>query len=572
MCSGNYEEILSRKSSKTQEKVMERKFEAPGPGRWTLDTTHSSSAMTVYSSQCFEGLPRGFHESLEKYGILLDRVQPAFIHGFFFAQQVGLMGKHGGGPPPKWLMQLMFKVHPKLRSRVNAAHDAIESRRWLQDLAEWDALKKDSIERNTALQSIELAKLDRTELIAHLDACFENAEEMVYRHHKFSVGSLMPIGRFLDVATRTSGLSAVEVTLLLKGSTPVSKGIGGEQLKAVVDAVTAAGIDKKDLQHQEPEAALNGLRENSQINAALESYLVITGHMLIGGYCISEKILRESENIIMARIFEAMEPTSESGFDTELEKTIREKIPEDDRVDFDLCLGDARAANRMRDERGIYNDIWGAGISRCAILEAGRRLFEEGVLSNAELSLDASNDELIGLLKGDNQITDDVLSQRREWRLTKNIDEVPEFLGDPPADPPPLELLPVKIQPALRAFGLVMGNVFDEPREATKKIKGLAVSPGVYEGTAKVILSTRDFDRLEKGDILVTKNTSAGFNVVLPIIGALVTDRGGILSHAAIVSREFGIPGVVGTKNASQLISDGDKIRVNGDTGEVEIL
>ena len=59
---------------------------------------------------------------------------------------------------------------------------------------------------------------------------------------------------------------------------------------------------------------------------------------------------------------------------------------------------------------------------------------------------------------------------------------------------------------------------------------------------------------------------------MLPIIGALVTDRGGILSHAAIVSREFGIPGVVGTKSASQLIKDGDKIRVNGDTGEVEIL
>jgi pyruvate,water dikinase len=226
----------------------------------------------------------------------------------------------------------------------------------------------------------------------------------------------------------------------------------------------------------------------------------------------------------------------------------------------------------MRDERGIYNDIWGAGISRCAILEAGRRLLEEGVLSNAELSLDSSHDELIGLLKGEPATTDELLSQRREWRLTKNIDEVPDFLGDPPSDPPPLELLPLKIQPTLRAFGLVMGNVFDEPKEATEKISGLGVSPGIYEGIAKVILSTRDFDRLEKGDILVTKNTSAGFNVVLPIIGALVTDRGGILSHAAIVSREFGMPGVVGTKNASQLINDGDKIRVNGDTGGVEIL
>ncbi len=551
---------------------MERKFEAPGPGTWILDTTHSSGAMTLYTSHCFEGLPRGFHESLDKYGILLDRVQPAFIHGFFFTQQVGLMGKPGDSSPPKWLLQLMFKIHPKLRSRVNAAHEAVQSRRWLQDLAEWDELKKDSIARNTALQSIELVKLDRPGLITHLDSCFKNAEEMVYRHHKYSVGSLMPVGRFLDVATLSTGLSAVDVAPLLKGSTAVSKGIGGEQLIAVVKAITAAGIVKNDLGEQKPETALNGLRENSQVNAALESYLFITGHMLIGGYCIAEKTLRESPNIIMARILEAMKPANESGFDVALEHTIRAKVPEQNRAEFDLCLADARSANRMRDERGIYNDIWGSGISRCAILEAGRRLFGEGLLSNAELSLDASHDELIGLLNGEFSATDEQLSQRREWRLTKSIDEVPEFLGDPPSDPPPVELLPLKIQPTIRAFGLVMGNVFDEPKEATEKISGLAVSPGIYEGTAKVILSTRDFDRLEKGDILVTKNTSAGFNVVLPIIGALVTDRGGILSHAAIVSREFGIPGVVGTKSASQLINNGDKIRVNGDTGEVEIL
>ena len=98
------------------------------------------------------------------------------------------------------------------------------------------------------------------------------------------------------------------------------------------------------------------------------------------------------------------------------------------------------------------------------------------------------------------------------------------------------------------------------------------MSSGVYEGTAKVILSTRDFDRLNEGDVLVTKNTSAGFNVVLPIIGALVTDRGGVLSHAAIVSREYGIPGVVGTKNATRKIKDGDCVRVDGDKGEVTVL
>jgi rifampicin phosphotransferase len=551
---------------------MERIFEAPGPGTWTLDTTHSSGAMTHYSGQCFKGLPRGFHEGLQKYGVLLDRVQPAFIEGFFFAQQVGLMGKPGANPPPQWIAQLMFKIHPKLRARVKAAHEAIQTRLWLQDLAQWDELKKDSIARNTALQSVDLVKLDREQLISHLEACFENAEEMVYRHHKYSVGSLMPVGRFLDVATMSSGLSAVEVAPLLKGSTPVSKGLGGPQLVAVAEAIAAANISKDDLQRLEPDAALEKIQGIAEINALLEDYLVIAGHMLIGGYCISEKTLRESPNIIMARIFEAMEPVSETGFDDKLERQIREKIPKEDLAEFDACLADARQVNRMRDERGVYNDIWGAGISRCAILEAGRRLFEEGVLSHAELSLDAAHEELIGLLKSEPTVSDAELSERRQWRLTKSIDEVPEFLGDPPADPPPLEMLPEKIRPTLRAFAMVMGNVFDEPKDVTEKIAGLAVSPGVYEGTAKVILSTRDFGRLEKGDILVTKNTSAGFNVVLPIIGALVTDRGGILSHAAIVSREFGIPGVVGTKNASQLINDGDKIRVNGDTGEVEVL
>jgi phosphoenolpyruvate synthase/pyruvate phosphate dikinase len=120
---------------------------------------------------------------------------------------------------------------------------------------------------------------------------------------------------------------------------------------------------------------------------------------------------------------------------------------------------------------------------------------------------------------------------------------------------------------------MIMGNIFDSPETGSEeKIEGLPVSSGVYEGTAKVILSTRDFHRLNAGDVLVTKNTSAGFNVVLPIIGALVTDRGGILSHAAIVSREYGIPGVVGTKTATQKIKEGDRVRVDGDKGEVTVL
>jgi pyruvate,water dikinase len=552
---------------------MERKFISPGPGTWQLDLTHNAAAMTLYAAECFEGLPRGFKECCERYGLLMSHLQPSFQHGFFYMQQVGVVGKPGGSPPPKFLAKLMFKIHPELRKRVNTAHEAFTNRLWLQDLKDWDEMKKDSIARNTALQSVDLSNINNEQMIAHLKACYTNAEEMVYRHHKYSVGSILPVGRFLDVATRGSGLGFPEVAALLKGSTEVSTGIASEELEVLAKAIKAAGLSKIDLEAKPPAEALAMLRENSEINDALDAYLTITGHMLIGGYCISEKTLLESPNIILARISDAMNPRPESEFDASLQEKVRSKIPAEDQEEFDLSLQDAREANRMRDERGIYNDIWGAGVARTAILAAGKLLEEQGVIASGELLLDATHKEMIGLLKGEATVTSDELLDRQTWRLTKSIDEVPEFLGDPPGEPPSLEMLPEKIKPTMRAFAAVMGNVFDDPTEPDlEKIVGLPVSPGVYEGTAKVILSTRDFDRLNEGDVLVTKNTSAGFNVVLPIIGALVTDRGGILSHAAIVSREYGIPGVIGTKTATQKITEGDRIRVDGDKGEVMVL
>ncbi len=77
---------------------------------------------------------------------------------------------------------------------------------------------------------------------------------------------------------------------------------------------------------------------------------------------------------------------------------------------------------------------------------------------------------------------------------------------------------------------------------------------------------------MRQGDILVTRSTSPYFNVLLPLLGGIVTDHGGALSHAAIVSREYGIPGVVGTKIATKKIKDGDRLRLDGNTGEVHVL
>jgi pyruvate,water dikinase len=126
----------------------------------------------------------------------------------------------------------------------------------------------------------------------------------------------------------------------------------------------------------------------------------------------------------------------------------------------------------------------------------------------------------------------------------------------------------------MRATGIALGALFgsSEAPHDEEVIRGLAASGGVYEGPARRVAGPSEFGRIVKGDILVTESTTEAFNILLPLLGAIVTDNGGLLSHSAIVAREYGIPGVVGTREATERIRDGVRIRVDGDAGEVTVL
>jgi pyruvate,water dikinase len=103
-------------------------------------------------------------------------------------------------------------------------------------------------------------------------------------------------------------------------------------------------------------------------------------------------------------------------------------------------------------------------------------------------------------------------------------------------------------------------------------LTGFAGSPGTAEGPARVILDVERLVELEPGEILVAPVTSPSWTPVFGKIAAAVSDIGGIMSHAAIVSREYGLPAVVGTGDATNRIRTGDRVRVDGDTGTVTIL
>jgi pyruvate,water dikinase len=104
------------------------------------------------------------------------------------------------------------------------------------------------------------------------------------------------------------------------------------------------------------------------------------------------------------------------------------------------------------------------------------------------------------------------------------------------------------------------------------RLTGIPASPGRYTGPVRIIRSEAEFDRLHGGDVLVCPVTSPVWSVLFPIVGALVTDSGGTLSHPAIIAREFRVPAVVATDVGTARLRDGQVVTVDGTTGTVEIL
>jgi rifampicin phosphotransferase len=114
--------------------------------------------------------------------------------------------------------------------------------------------------------------------------------------------------------------------------------------------------------------------------------------------------------------------------------------------------------------------------------------------------------------------------------------------------------------------------IFGVPtQEAEGVLTGLPVSSGVHEGTARVILNPVGA-RLEAGEVLVCRGTDPAWTPLFLSAGALVMETGGAVSHGSVVAREYGLPAVAGVADATVRLRDGQRVRVNGETGQVTLL
>ncbi|QYC39884.1 Phosphoenolpyruvate synthase [Nonomuraea coxensis DSM 45129] len=172
-------------------------------------------------------------------------------------------------------------------------------------------------------------------------------------------------------------------------------------------------------------------------------------------------------------------------------------------------------------------------------------------------------EELLGLLRGDAAALERVPARRAAYERYAALPPYPVLIVG--------HFDPVRwaADPDRRA------DVYDARgglAPAGDAVTGFPGAPGVVEGIARVLAGPEDGDRLKPGEILVTTLTNVGWTPMFPRAAAVVTDLGAPLSHASIVARELGIPAVVGTGNATMRLRDGDRVRVDGERGTVELL
>ncbi|MFN8187538.1 MAG: PEP-utilizing enzyme [Gaiellales bacterium] len=201
---------------------------------------------------------------------------------------------------------------------------------------------------------------------------------------------------------------------------------------------------------------------------------------------------------------------------------------------------------------------------RLVLVAIGRRLAEEGVLDDPEDVMFLRYNELRVLMASPQGFDARArVSAERDVREDGFRLRPPDWVGTATES--------YLTFPYLTLWGFPE-KFHRKPPERAEEIHGLAASPGVVEGVARVVSSLDESDRVREGEILVCRMTNPAWVVLFTRIAGLVTDAGGVAAHPAVVSREFGIPAVVGTSIATARIKTGDRVRVNGATGVVEIL
>lgn len=253
-------------------------------------------------------------------------------------------------------------------------------------------------------------------------------------------------------------------------------------------------------------------------------------------------------------------------------KELLEKVPENEKEWFEALIKLGGKASSYSEEHDLYCELYLHAVTRRGLLGIGKRFAEAGSLDKPDDIFFLNPDEVeMALMGPEFHKMQYIANRRRErWEETKFADRPPVFTTRANIE----EAVGMDLMPSGDAIiiKIVVGELPRVREELKADIYGVCGAPGVAEGPARVIMTYNQLDQVQKGDILVCPGTNPAWTPVFGLVKAVVSDRGGTLSHTAIVGREYGLPTLVNTFTGTSTIKTGQKIRVDATEGALYIL
>lgn len=577
------------------------KFEPKDVGLWRLNSHVSVPMSALYEPIWLDGWSKGclFNSKLTGSGFVA--VDTIALNGFgYFCLRFPGPKAPPTSPPPKFLMRTILTL---TGGKDTKAARAFWEKKGFLDFAHQfeEKLKPEWIAKHRKLQTEAENVKTREQAVAHLRASHEHLKEAWYAHVTYTLYQMLPAAFFVQKTMEWSNCDEADAWGALEGFSPVTKGLSGE-FSAQIKTLKASEAAKELLTEpsDDPSKVLDELQKlDGEVGEAANKVIGDMSYRLMGGYDPANAILKESPEFLLGLIRSAVLSKSSEGntdVSSSAERIVGEiwkKIPAKHLADFDRLLQETRSIMKLRDERALYTDLWASGILHDAVLRCAEWVEKNNVQTAnvsgerlRKLMLEGSFEELVNVTE--NGLTPEIVEvwkQRKHHRESASIRDAPALLGGHDVEITPEHfpnewlarsfstiMMATKATSTPTDFEQQYKDVEGFLKDSQKIVIGLPASKGVVEGVVCVLRTEDDVTRVQKGQIIVAESPSSLINLVLPLAAAIVCDFGATLSHAAVCAREQRIPCVVGTKIASRIFKDGQRIRVDGGSGRVQLL
>ena len=528
-------------------------------GYWALDKMHAPRPITPLSFDLVvRTLAEGFTKAQAEYDCPI-MVSTKEINHFFYVAFHPI-------PDEAEIQRRMVNYHEKLAAKVPQIGKTWEE--------EW---KPAVIAQNIPLKTADWSVLSDAELIAKLDELTQLMRDQWWIHGHINF-VLLSSSAFCDLYDKVvQPDEPTESYRTLQGhhtrSVDAARGLWALSRTVVASPVLTALFGSTE--ESELLGALDESQEGRDFRRQLDEFLFEFGWRSDAVYDLADVPWREDPSIPLASIKamigldESEDPENQYQHNVatrqQLMADLREKLADDRETlaKFDELYEAAQYSFPLTEDHAFYIDQLYISVFRRFVLAVGDRLVAKGVIDAADDVHFLYRDEVVDALTNGGDRRESVAERRASFQRACAVSP-PTELGTLP--PPPDVPDPFMDALVYRLLGIVPPEENSDPNV----IKAVAGSPGSYTGSARVCRSlSQAIDDLEEGEVMVCEMTLPPWVPLFSIAGAVVSDVGGVLSHSAIVAREYGVPAVVGSNIGTTVIKTGQVITVDGNKGVV---